>query len=217
MSDKPIDPFDDVICDSSLEYKGENLGYTKSDLTELKALGEDKPDDVSWGDWVGPKDHSHRHDMMIVLAAYGKTNDEIAKTLGMTQGRVSIILGQSDFRKKVRLKQDELFGQDIRKRLETMMNKSLDVLEEVIDNQMEKTNNRMDAAKYILDQGMGKAKQELSVSGSLLADIIHRLDTGVVSQVKNEIEKPVDPMDDFVDSFIDVDFKVGNKDGGKEE
>lgn len=186
--------------------------YAAHVIEEMKLLGMPKPDDVSWGDWVGPDDLKHRHELLILLAAYGRTNNQIAEELGLTASRVSIILGKTEVKNKIREAQDKLFGQNVRRRIDSMLNKSLDVMDSVLENEQEKNSLKVDIAKYLLDQGIGKAKQDVKIEGNLLADLLHRLDTSRdAAPAQETLATNKNELDTFVDEFITDEFRVGVK------
>ena len=186
--------------------------YPAHVIAEMKLMGMPKPDDVPWGDWVGPEDIRHRHDMIILLAAYGRTNNQIAEELGYTASRISIILSKTEIKNAIRETQDKLFGRNVRRRIDSMLNKSLDVMDAVLDNDQEKNALKVDIAKYLLDQGIGKAKQDVTIQGNLLADLLHRLDVGRPTSAQTEkLAEPKHELDTFVDEYVVEDFRVGAK------
>jgi len=194
---------------------GSEAHWTDEQLQEMRALGMPKPDDVEWGRWIGPKNHSHRHGMLIYLAASGLTGNEIAKELRLTPSRVSVILSQPKIKNKIKEVQQEFWGDRAEERFKQLIPKAINVLEATVDNQQEKTPNRLTAAKEILDRSLGKAQQKVSVEGNLLGDLIDRFDRGktVVGETIDvtAVEKPKDEMDTMLDSFIETDHVVGKK------
>lgn len=186
--------------------------YTPEIIEEMKALGIPKPENVSWGSWIGPKDHSHRHDLIVHLAASGLPNKTIAAEIGMTDAWISVILSQPQMKAKIRAKQDELFGKDTRARLLALSQKALQGVEEVLDDKSAKNSDKLAASTYILDQAVGKAKQDVSIQGNLLGDLISRLDNldsrPVLPQAE-QLDTPPDSMQDFIDEFVPDNVKVG--------
>lgn len=188
-------------------------------IDELKAIGIPKPANVSWGKWVGPKDHSHRHDLICALAALGRTNNQIAEEIGMTAARVCIILQQQEIKTKIKTMQNNEFVNEARKRIESSLGKALDLLEEQMDNKQEASKIRQTAAIYIIDQGIGKSKQEVTHSGTVLGEFMHKLEQ-VTSHAldvtpKNLLAESNNPIDAFIVENVPDSVKVGKR--GKEE
>lgn len=181
--------------------------YSDEEVQEMKALGVPKPDGVTWGQWVGPKKESHVHEALIYMAASGATNKQIADDLGFTQSRISIILSKPSLKEKVRKVQEELWGDSAEKRFKNLLPKAIDTWERILNDTSEKSALQSDVASKVADRVLGKPKQEVSVAGNLLGDLISRLDqqqtrdvTDSVSDLK--IEKRKDDAEKFFDDFL---------------
>lgn len=187
--------------------------YSQEDIEELKLLGMPRPAGVSYSDWYGPDKVSTTHDLMIYLAAVGSPQKDIAVALGFSDKAVSLILNKSEIKNKVKLKQAELFGDNARKRINTLANKSIGIFEEVLDSAQEKVSHKIDVAKYITDQSLGKAKQDIKVEGSLLSEFLARLDE--VSKPPRDVSESAgqedDPIDSIATELIDKVHVVGQR------
>jgi hypothetical protein len=188
--------------------------YTQEQLQEMKALGLPKPDDVTWGDWMGPKKESYVHEALIYMAASGANQKQIATDLGYTQSRISIILSKPDIRKKIRAIQEQLWGDNAEKRFKHLLPRAIDVAENILEDQTAKQNLKADVAFKLMDRALGKPQQSVSVEGNLLADLIHRLDqqeTRDVSQTALQ-SKPSDEAEQSIDEFLGEEtFTVGKR------
>lgn len=193
--------------------------YSKEEIDELKLMGCAKPQEVSWGDWVGPKDHSHRHDFLIHLAAAGTPNNMIAEEMGMTESRISILLGQTEMKDKIKLVQEEYWGGNAQKRFENLLPKAIDVAQQVLENEAEKPALRADVAFRLMDRALGKPTQTTEVKGNLISDLLVRLDhmdkterlVDEESEEEKALDKPKDAIDNFTDEFVPKEVTVGKK------
>lgn len=195
--------------------------YTPEEIQELKAAGAEKPEGVRWGDWVGPEDHSHRHDLIAQLAASGATNNAIAEEIGMTPGRVSIILGQKKMKEKVRQLQREYWGENAEKKFQEILPQAIQVAQEILEDKQAKSNLRADVAFRFMDRALGKAKQTVDVEGNLLGELIHKLDqqeTGPrnVGDTK-ALAQPENPIDTFMDDYLPEEAVVGQRNAPEQE
>jgi len=195
--------------------KEKDCKYTQAEIDEMKIMGMAKPKEVSWGLWCGAKDHSHRHDLLMHMAACGATNNQIASDLGMTAGRISILLSQPAIKKKIRALQTEYWGDNAKKRFETILPKAIDIAEDILVDPQEKSTLRADVAFRLMDRALGKPNQTTTIEGNLLSELLIKIDLekkelkDVTPQ--NSLEKPPDKLDTFVDSFIDAEVSVGKK------
>lgn len=194
--------------------------YTREELTEMQLLSMPKPPEVSWGDWIGPKKLSHRHDYFVLLAASGMTAGQLAETLGFSKGRISVLLSKSEIKREIKAKQAELWGEDSQTRFKQILTKAIDITEEILTEPTTKDSLRADIAFRFMDRAIGKPKQEVVVEGNLLADFIHRLDQKETSipqeRAVDSEEKPKDDVDEFIDEFVPENFTIGKRTGGYE-
>lgn len=193
--------------------------YSRDEIEEMKLLGVPKPDDVAWGDWVGPKTINHRRNYLVHLAAAGLTNKEICEEMGMSESRVSILLRNSDIKKAVRVKQDELWGDSSQRRFKQILNKAITAAEGILDEPTTKDSLKADIAFRFMDRALGKPKQEVAVEGNLLADFIHRLDqqkdTLPIDVTGLDSEK--DAIDEYLENELPKDFVIGKRNAEEED
>lgn len=189
--------------------------YTEEIIEELRLIGVPKPANVPLSMWFGETEQlDYKHNYLIQLAAVGSTASQIAKEMGLKVKKVNDLLANPKIKNAIAKKQDEMFSKKARKRLESLANKAVDVVEEVITNQQEQTKHRLDAAKYLLDQAVGKPQQQIEVKGNLLQEVLVRLeqhDRSIDVTSRKVLDKPKDAMDDFIDSQLEAPIVVGKR------
>jgi hypothetical protein len=194
--------------------------YSQEQIKEMKAMGLPKPEDCPWAEWsFGVDSLSPRHELLIIYAAHGKRPVEIASLTEFTPAYVRALLKTPKVANEVRRVQTKLFAGEYRKRIEAMANPALDVLSQVMSNETEKASVRVQVAQYLIDQGIGKAKQDFKVEGTLLADFMSELKSKsrAVEDIQLKLAKPKDALDTFVEEFIPESFTVGDKRDEKPE
>jgi len=139
-----------------------------------------KPDDITWGDWMltEGKELSFRHETLAHMAASGMSNQNIAKDLGFTDGRVSVLLTNTRIRARIKEIQSKYWGDNITQRFKSAVPKAMDVIEETITDPLGKHKQQLktDAAKWLLEKVTGKAKQEIDIKGNTIVELFARLD-----------------------------------------
>lgn len=191
----------------------EESSFTDEKISELKALGFKKPAKVSWGRWIGPKEHNHVHNLIVQLAAVGTSNNNIAEAVGLTPSRISIILSQPEMKSKIAKVQEQYWGSNADKRFKHLLPKAIDVAERVL-NESSDDKLQVDVAFRLMDRALGKPKQEVAVTGNLLSELMSRLDNQ--EQMRevielNKLAKPKDNLDNFVDVFVPTELTVGKR------
>ena len=88
----PLDLDEELAC-----------GLSRRTIAEMRKNGMSKPRLVSWGDWLGPKKLSNRQLLICYLSAAGRTGREIAKTTGMKDCRISLLLQSQAMREQTQL------------------------------------------------------------------------------------------------------------------
>lgn len=220
------------------EFTDELITDDEIDLMQLHEIK--RPPNVTVARWEQPRVLTHRHKKIIHLAALGKTQPQIAAEVGMHIATVHKLIRAPKFQKAISKKQDNLFENDAKQYMKTLMNKSYATIEGILEDPEEKSSVKLEAAKYVIDHVIGKATQVVAhTDGSLLNQFLSRLDnqreviaiqstpaepeyvaTEVNSQVADEkaatalkiLEKEHDAMDTLVDSIIQGDFVVGRRD-----
>lgn len=184
--------------------------YSLEEIVQLKIAGAECPPDCPPNEWRLPTEGTHQHDMMILMATYGHSIKDIAEHMDVTISTVSNCVNSPENRVRIRKAQERLYGKDVRKRIQSLLHKSLDLMEEVLDSPAAKEQVRVDVAKYLLDQGVGKAKQEIEHSGSMLAEFLTKLDSINDDALRAKEAKVRDSIETFVDD-LGIHHVVGEK------
>lgn len=220
-------------------------GFTDELITDheidlLQKHGIKRPPNVRVARWNQPRVLTPRHKKIIHLAAMGKTTKQIAEEVGMNSETISTLIHSPLFKQKISKAQDSIFNDNARAYVDVLMNKAFGVIEGILEDHDEKSSIRLEAAKFVIDHKIGKAKQTVEHEGSsLLVQFITKLDDErVVKQIQNTpiepeyvalevpkekadeaaatalkvLEKPADAMDNLVESIIGTDFVVGRRD-----
>lgn len=191
---------------------------TDEQISDLKALGIAKPPLVNWPRWMGPKDIKQKHELIIHLAASGKTNRQIARdpAIQMDDSRISIIINTPHIKEAIRNKIREYYGDDARAKFRSLADKSFEVFDSILSNPGERANVRLSAAEYIADQTIGKSQQTITLGGNLLIDLITKLDQTPSTEPTTTLASgdyktlppvpviPIAPPRDEVDNFVDT-------------
>lgn len=209
--------------DLSPEPEAPAEDWDREVLREMKRLGMPKPQGCPNSLWAEPKELNHRHDEIMTLMLNGRSKKFIAEHIGMDYQYLITITNSPLFEqtyKELRAERNEL---PEKKRLHKLFGPALTVVEDVMSNVDEKGSVRLDAAKYVIDQSVGKSQQQIEVKGSILAEVIHSLDqlksmrdvTGATSQPA--LDKPKTAADTFIEDFIPDNFAVGQRGTGEEK
>lgn len=213
LDDAPLqhEMYEELLADE------QGHGYTLEQLHELRTGGFARPPGVTKSEWESPFKLSSRQEMVIYLSSHGYGPKKIAEETGYSLSRVSDILRVPAIRNLISLKQKEIYGDQPKERLRKMSDKALATLDQILDNEQEKSSLKADVAKYVVDQSVGKATQTHEVKGNLLNELILRLDAEKSRDItpdSKKLDKPLDPLEAFVET-LPVDQKVGAR--GKSE
>jgi hypothetical protein len=183
-------------------------------IREMKRQGMAKPTGVAESDWREPDQMNHRHDEIITLMLQGLTKRKIAEQLGMNYNYLVTISNSAIFRSAY-AEERKLRNLPIdRKRVAEMFEEALLTVESVMLNPDEKGATRLDAAKFVVEQAVGKAKQDVEVKGSVLMDVIHsieQLKAAREATATPELDKPRSAVDAFVEDYIPEAMTVGKR------
>lgn len=161
-------------------------------LAQMRKANLPKPAGVTWSEWCGPKKLNHRHHRIAYLAASGQTQGRIAREVGISQTRISIVMGSARMKDEIARIQKEFFGQSIEDDFKRISTKGLRYAEEVLDNPQESSKLRYQAAKDFMDRYHGKARETLEVKNNTLRDLFDALDR---IGVQPAVDKKPDPID----------------------
>jgi len=140
---------------------------------------------------------SHRHAVIAYMLASGISQKRIAEDLSYNENAISRIANRDDVKKEVAELREKHYGGSIDKRMKRLMPGAIDVLEDTLTAADVKPGFKMEAAKYVLDQGIGKPVQRHEVKTNMLGDFLDQLDemNKKAKQIDGKrIEKDVSPV-----------------------
>jgi len=150
----------------------------------------------------------------------------------MTEKAYYHLVARPEIKALVMHQQDRMFSGNVKGQIKTLMGKAFGVVEHILDDSDEKSSVRLEAAKYVLDQVVGRSTQKVEVSGNLLIDIMTQLDQikatpvepdyvqlnptvveteEAVATAKEILARPKGDMDSLVESLVDSSFVVGKR------
>lgn len=139
-----------------------------------------KDEDTSWGDHMLTEKEklSFKHETLAHMAASGFSNKKIAQDLSMTEGRISILLGNSRIEARIKEIQAKYWGGNIEKRFKRATPKAMDIIDQAIGDQSGtfKAAEQLKAAMWLLEKVTGKAKQEVDHSSVSLGELLRKMD-----------------------------------------
>lgn len=110
------------------------------------------------------------------MAALGLKTGEIARSLGVTPSRMSVIIASPYFREQVRLIQAELFVNNPQAVFRQMAPTAAQALYGVLTDPTEKGSTKVSAAGEVLDRAYGKATQTIQADSGSVKELFRRLD-----------------------------------------
>lgn len=211
----------DEVTEEEIKQASEPEGkpfdlLTDNDLTpelmqELKALGMSKPPLVSESKWLVIEDARGIHYHIINLAALGRNFSEIALATGLNINTVRKALARPDIRAVVRAKVEEFYAGDMKKQFSSLFGKSFSAVDDILTSESAKENTKLDAAKFVIDHTIGKAQQTIVQKGSLLIDVLSKVEGLKEATNANLLDKPRDSMDDLIDEVIPATLVIGKR------
>jgi len=142
-----------------------------------------------------PKDFFRRRHI-AALKAQGMTNTAIAKQLKTSRGHITKVLKEFDVREEIYIQQDLIFA-DAQKIISQASVPAAIALKEASEAEWGdkdiRSNQKIEAAKWLLEKKYGKAKQELEISGNVLVNLIDSLDA--MKQVGKAISEAGEVID----------------------
>lgn len=150
--------------------------YTQKELAKMRMQGQQKPEGITWAQWMAPFSLKPQHEKILYLAAMGHNASRIADEMGMSLQSVSKILQSDRGQFRIAELQHHLYGKSIKKRFQSLASKAADVVENVLDDQNAKANIRLKAADMILDRAFGKPKQTIDQNVTNNQSIFEKID-----------------------------------------
>ena len=120
-----------------------------------------------------------RHRRFAQLAASGVTNNAIAKELGISPTRVSLLIRNETILAEIHRLQEKIFEETIVQRMKSFTEPAMNVILDVLTNVTGhvKSGEKLDAAKWVIEMQHGKATQKIEGGENLLATLMDRLDS----------------------------------------
>jgi len=192
---------------------------TQDQINEMKMLGLEKPDGVSWERWQRLQDIRYEHELMVHLAATGMSQNRIAEELNYDPVYVSKCLNNPEIKEKINKQINEIYGTDIKKALRDRAIASIGVVDDILQNGKE--SERASMAKWALEHTVGKASQEIIEKKTSLTELIIRIDQMEQDQLRDVgsnpalLTKPKDHFDTVIEQMIPKDMVVGKRSTGE--
>lgn len=210
--------FDEV--QEPLVLTDENI--SQEQINEMKMLGIEKPQSVSYERWNQLQSIRFEHEHIIHLAASMVPQWKIAQLTGYDQAHISKILRTPEVKAKVQKQVEEVYGADHKKAVKDLGMKAISVVSEVLDNPSDK--ERAGMAKFVIEHSIGKAQQEVKHTGGTLNEFIVKIEQMKsenqlrdVSATAGSLPKAEDPFDNVIRKVIPVGMVVGKRSGGESE
>lgn len=174
-------------------------------LWDMRRNGMPKPSHVPMHLWNNLQKISFNHENVADLMLLGHTKKEIAEKLGLSASGVSLETRTPTFKAYYAERRRERQRELSRDGITDLLDVAIDTAGEIMQKADAKDATRLDAAKYIIDQSLGKAKQEVKVeSTNLLAATIARIDELKklpASATPEFLAKEPNKFDDFMESL----------------
>lgn len=137
---------------------------------------------------------SPRHRRLAQLAASGSSNSAIAKELGYSDSRVSILLRNPFIVREIRRLQDRLFEETIQARLKGLVDPALNNIEEILKDRTNrvKVSEKFEASRWVVEKLDGKAVQKTDIGENLLGVLLDRLDARGSGPASRPVSSPTD-------------------------
>ena len=192
---------------------------TQDQINEMKSLGIDKPDTVSYERWWQLQSCRFEHEHIIHLAASGMPQWMIAQQTGYSEPHISKVLNTPEMKVKVQDKVKDIYGVDYAKAVKDLSLKAIGVVSDSLDKGSEKI--RADMAKYVIDHSIGKASQEIVEKKTSLTEVIIKIDQLRSSQLRDVgsgqslLPKDEDPFDNVINEVIPKGMVIGKRSSGE--
>lgn len=174
-------------------------------LWDMRRNGLPKPENVPDAIWCNLQSIGYNHENIVDLMLLGYTKKEIAEKLGLASNAVYRVTTTPTFKtyfRERRFNREEILTKD---GIHDLFDRAIDTIAEVMQDPVEKGATRLAASTFIVEQSIGKAKQEMKIESHMLADVIAKveeLQSRPVSELPEYLAKPKDEMDHFLDNFM---------------
>lgn len=130
---------------------------------------------------------SPRHRRLALLAAQGKSNQEICAELGYVGSRVSVLLKNPYIAKEISALQERIYEETVGGRIKSFAEPALNIIHRALTDQTNKVkmSEKIDVAKWVIEKIDGKATQKIEAGENMLAALMDRLDASKTSRTVN--------------------------------
>ena len=119
-----------------------------------------------------PRRLRNHHYTAAYMSVAGSKPEQIAKEIGLSSEYVRQLLGRADIIALCEKIHWQMFGKDIKRRLENILPKAIDVNEKLMLNELVKPSIRKDIASDFMDRSLGKPIQPLNVQTSSVRELL---------------------------------------------
>ncbi len=150
------------------------------------------------------------------MYAHGSSQQQIARELGYSESRISVILNKPQVHEKIeRIRREFIGTESLSKKFSSVAPKAADFLSGVIMGKEDsKLSERIDASKWMLEKVTGKPKQEVALDGgTTILQLLQALDAAKTAgealsprsvteaDIELTAQKP-DPLRDWVTAHV---------------
>ena len=191
---------------------------TQEQINDMKMLGVEKPDQISWDRWNRLQSARLEHKHMIHLAASGVPQWRIAQTLGYDQPHVSKVLNTPEIRQAVAEEIRALYGDDHKKMMKDRVVKAVGVVDEVLETAPLKEKAPM--ARWVIEHSIGKASQDIQVTKTTLSEVLVKIEEMKSNKLRDvsvgaqDLPKEKDHFDTVIEQVIPQGMIIGKRTGG---
>lgn len=174
-------------------------------LWDMRRNGLPKPTGVPETLWNNLKSISYNHENIADLLMLGYTKTEVAQKLGMDASAISQTTRTPTFKAYYAERRKQRVEVISRDGITDLYDAAVDTAGEIMQDESAKHQTRLAAATFIIEQSVGKAKQEVKVeSTNLLSAVIARVDElkhRPASEQPEFLVKQKDNIDNFIDAL----------------
>lgn len=164
-------------------------GMSRREIARMRTAGIQKPHFITWGDWFGPQRLNHRSLLVCYLAAQGHKAKEIARMAGMSANRISVLINSEICQIQVQLiREVEFGGLGTEQQVDQLAPQAARIAQDIMTSETTSPKEKWQVARDILDRKLGKAKQRIEHSGSLVADLYQVMSEHIQQAVPPTIE-----------------------------
>lgn len=157
--------------------RANSIGYIGAEGTpnfDHELVDEHSPA-LAANDEGGPsRGYRERWRMIARLVAMGKRQKQICEELGYSQNRLSNVL-KSEWIQSEIARYRQQYDADIATQVKEAATDGIHVIHRIINSDAEKSQTRLDAAKWAVEKAHGKARQEVTVESGTLSSFIGML------------------------------------------